>query len=53
MTGSSARLLPVLVLLPGGHGVNLAQQFPVFDPERFLMLGDASLDGRLAFAEFS
>ncbi len=52
MTGSSARLLPVLVLLLAGGAVALAQQFPAFDPERIFMLGDADLDGRLSLDEF-
>ena len=28
------------------------QRFPPFDPERFFMLGDADLDGRLSLGEY-
>src|SRR5580765_1565831 len=51
MTGFSARLVPVLVLLLAGAATARAQR-PVFDLERFFMLADADLDGRLSLDEF-
>src|SRR5438046_6169 len=51
MTGFSARLVPVLVLLLAGQAPAQAQR-PAFDLERFFMLGDADLDGRLSLDEF-
>src|SRR6267154_5895918 len=51
MTGFSARLVPVLVLFLAGAATAQAQR-PVFDLERFFMLGDADLDGRLSLDEF-
>jgi hypothetical protein len=52
MTGFSARLVPVLVLLLAGRAAAQAQRGVAFDPERIFMLGDADLDGRLSLAEF-
>jgi hypothetical protein len=52
MTGFSARLVPVLVLLLAGRAAAQVQRFPAFDPERIFMLGDADLDGRLSLDEF-
>jgi hypothetical protein len=54
MTGFSARLAPVLILLLAGRAAAQAQaqRFPAFDPERLFMLGDADLDGRLSLEEY-
>src|ERR1700722_13684191 len=52
MTGFSARLLPVIVLLFAGRAAAQAQRFPAFDPERIFVLGDADLDGRLSLEEY-
>src|SRR5947209_4883173 len=52
MTGFSARMMPVVVLLLAAPmqapAQAQAQRFPAFDPERIFMLGDADLDGRLS-----
>jgi Protein of unknown function (DUF1549)/Protein of unknown function (DUF1553)/Planctomycete cytochrome C/EF hand len=54
MTGFSARVMPVLVLLLAAstRGQTQAQRFPAFDPERIFMMGDADLDGRLSLDEY-
>ncbi|WP_406694256.1 DUF1549 domain-containing protein [Singulisphaera sp. Ch08] len=52
MTGYSARVLLVLVLLPAGRTSAQVQRFPAFDPERIFSLGDADLDGRLSLEEY-
>lgn len=49
MTSLSKQLLPVVVLLLATPAL---AQFPVFDPERIFMLGDADLDGRLSLDEY-
>ncbi|MDR3632506.1 MAG: DUF1549 domain-containing protein [Isosphaeraceae bacterium] len=54
MTGFSARMLPVVILLLAApsQAQTQAQRFPAFDPERIFMLGDADLDGRLSLDEY-
>jgi Protein of unknown function (DUF1549)/Protein of unknown function (DUF1553)/Planctomycete cytochrome C/EF hand len=52
MTGFSARVGLLLVLLLGSQAMAQVQQVPSFDPERIFMLGDADLDGRLSLDEF-
>ena len=52
MTGFSARVVPVLVLLLAGRAAAQTQRFPAFDPERIFVLGDADLDGRLSLEEY-
>ena len=54
MTGFSARVMPVVVLLlaAAARAQAQAQRFPAFDPERIFMLGDADLDGRLSLDEY-
>ena len=60
MTGFSARMMPVVVLLLAAPmqaraqtgRSSQAQRFPAFDPERIFMLGDADLDGRLSLDEY-
>ena len=52
MTGFSARLVPVIVLLLAGRTAAQTQRFPAFDPERIFVLGDADLDGRLSLEEY-
>src|SRR6516164_4114994 len=52
MTGFSARLVPVLVLLLAGRAAAQVPRLPAIDPERIFMLGDADLDGRLSLDEF-
>jgi hypothetical protein len=45
-------VVPLLVLLLAGRTSAQAQRFPAFDPERFFILGDADLDGRLSLDEY-
>jgi cytochrome c553 len=52
MTGFSARVVPVLVLLLAGRAAAQVQRPPAFDPERIFMFGDADLDGKLSLDEF-
>ncbi len=54
MTGFSARMVPVLILLLAGRcaAQAQAQRFPAFDPERIFAFGDADLDGRLSLEEY-
>lgn len=52
MTGFSARVMPVVVLLLAAPALAQAPRFPAFDPERIFMLGDADLDGRLSLDEY-
>src|ERR1700724_2880755 len=52
MTGYSACVLPVLVLLLVGRTSAQPQRFAAFDPERIFILGDADLDGRLSLDEY-
>ena len=52
MTGFSARVVPVIVLLLAGRAAAQAQRLPAFDPERIFILGDADLDGRLSLDEY-
>ena len=49
MTSSSARLIPVIVLLLAAPA--MTQQF-AFAPERLFVMGDTDLDGRLALDEY-
>ena len=56
MTGFSARMMPVVILLLAAPTLaqtqKQPQRFPAFDPERIFMLGDADLDGRLSLDEY-
>jgi hypothetical protein len=56
MTGNSARMMPVVILLVAAamqaQAQTQAQRFPAFDPERIFMLGDADLDVRLSLDEY-
>jgi hypothetical protein len=54
MTGFSARMMPVVILLVAipMQTQKQAQRLRSFDPERIFMLRDADLDGRLTLEEY-
>ena len=54
LTAWVIRWMPLILLLPAAMASGRAsgQPFPVFDPERIFMTGDADLDGQLSLAEY-